>query len=374
VPYPVRAPTSPPGLWLQAGIFFTFAPFGAFIALVQQTTPGWFFATLICALAGTLALGWAEMFRRRGPWFLLAIPLIVGPIFLPDWAFGWLGRNGWLDPGSGLPLVARQFIIIVGAVLMLSVGFTCTVQYIRRQEALVARSRAELDLAASIHASLVPPFTLALPGLAAVGRSRPSTEMGGDLIDTLQSGDRVDILLADVSGHGIKAGVIMGVLKGALRTRLAAPGHLGDLATTVNAVLADLTEPAMFATFAALRLGDGPPHAILAGHLPILHRKAADPTWRPIDNRHLPLAIDPAERFEPIPLTLNQGDELALFTDGLTETHNPAGQELGLDRFTSLLEQTRSPNLQAWHSALFQAVDAWGPPIDDQSLILIRIT
>jgi hypothetical protein len=75
--------------------------------------------------------------------------------------------------------------------------------------------------------------------------------MGGDLIDVVVHEGRLDILLGDVSGHGLGAGVVMAMLKSCVRTRLLHDASLEEVVADANRVLADLTESNMFATFAA---------------------------------------------------------------------------------------------------------------------------
>ncbi len=77
--------------------------------------------------------------------------------------------------------------------------------------------------------------------------------MGGDIIDAVCGDHTVDVYLADVSGHGVGAGIVMSMVKGAIRMRLRAGGSLPALAADLNAVLTELTRDDMFATFAAVR-------------------------------------------------------------------------------------------------------------------------
>jgi len=106
-------------------------------------------------------------------------------------------------------------------------------------------------------------------GLAICGRSIPSSRVGSDLIDAVSFGS-LTCYLADGSGHGITAGVLMSMVKSAIRTSLSKGAPLVERMQRLNEVLFDLKEPGMFVTLACLRsAGAGRPEYALAGHQPI---------------------------------------------------------------------------------------------------------
>ncbi|MFT3684687.1 MAG: PP2C family protein-serine/threonine phosphatase [Phycisphaerales bacterium] len=230
-----------------------------------------------------------------------------------------------------------------------------------------------------MHASLVPPLAVASPLAEVYGRSLASSEMGGDLIDAVVSDDRVEVLLGDVSGHGVGAGVVMAMLKGCVRMRLLRNADLGEVVGDANAVLAELTEPHMFATFVAMRIraeDDGSGTRLefaLAGHLPLFHFRAATADWVQHPNECLPLGVDGTERFTSGAVRVSRGDVLAVFTDGLMEVQNAGGKELGLEGVEAVLRRSLRPSLETTYNAVMTSIAAHGPRLDDQSLVLVRI-
>jgi serine phosphatase RsbU (regulator of sigma subunit) len=257
---------------------------------------------------------------------------------------------------------------------MLASGYVFTIRFVRRIESTAARARAELDLAKQIHESVVPPVSLRTSCVEVFGRSDPSSEMGGDLIDAIERRAGVDIYLADVSGHGVGAGIVMGMVKSAIRMCLRNEPPLESLVTDLNAVLTDLTRPNMFATFACLRIPvDGPIQYALAGHLPILHAIASSGEVREIPNQHLPLGITFDEDYLSGTLTASPGDTLAILTDGLTEVQNADGKELGFAAIREAFRANSSRSLPELHDAVVAAARSHGPQLDDQSLILVRV-
>ncbi len=77
-----------------------------------------------------------------------------------------------------------------------------------------------MRLARQIHETLVPPIDYEDERIEVFGLSRASAAMGGDLVDLVHRDGSLDVYLADVSGHGVRAGVVMGMLKAAIRMRL----------------------------------------------------------------------------------------------------------------------------------------------------------
>ena len=116
--------------------------------------------------------------------------------------------------------------------------------------------QTELAFAQAIQTTLAPPVRYQNSGLEAYGSTRPSDAVGGDLIDLVESDGSVFAYVADVSGHGIPAGVLMGMVKTAMRQGLLFHQPLSDLLESINRVLPAVKEPSMYATMAGLRFSD----------------------------------------------------------------------------------------------------------------------
>lgn len=372
---------------LLAGVFFLFAPVGVLVGLVQSVTEpaGWAFAMLLSVLSGLQAIAWAMVVRRGGWWYLLAPVLIAVPLFGFGPAFRWTHSAGYFTAGYGLAPATRQIFLLLMGCVELAAGFILTAAHIRRSERLAARAGAELEVAGRMHASLVPPIDTRAGGWRLRAVSRASSEMGGDIIDWIDRRDRggasrVDVYLADVSGHGVGAGIVMAMLKSALRTRLLADPPLAELVSDVNRVLTDLTRPEMFATFAGLRLHpDGRAEYLLAGHLPILLGRAGCPSDGPgqvalVPNDHLPLGIVADEAYASGSVTLSEGDVMVIVTDGLTEVQDRDGQELGFEAIRKAVAAlvARRAGVDEVVNAILATATAHGRQIDDQSVLAVQ--
>lgn len=380
-----RRPLS--GLFL-AGIFILFAPIGVLVGLVQSPSEpaGWAFALLLSAVSGTQAVAWAFIMQRGRWWLLMAPVLIAIPFLVLPRLFKATLTAGYFTAGYEWKPNLRQAMLLVLGCAELGLGFTLISIYIRRSERDAARAQAELDVASRMHESLVPPIDVTLDGWRVLARSRASSEMGGDVIDCVPlpaSGpDRVvNVYLADVSGHGVGAGVVMAMLKSAVRTRLLAESPLAEVVRDLNRVLTDVTRPEMFATFAGVRLAPGG-HAeyVLAGHLPIFlcrSRAAAGtgPEVVELPNQHLPLGIDADEAFASDVVSLSPGDAMVIITDGLTEVQDRSGRELGLAAIRTVLSAAHARadvTADTLLAAVLEAAQSHGRQLDDQSVLVLH--
>jgi phosphoserine phosphatase RsbU/P len=179
-------------------------------------------------------------------------------------------------------------------------------------------------------------------------------------------------MLADVSGHGVGAGVLMGMVKAVARTELRAGATLDRLQTTLSRVLYDLKAPTMFATFAALQHTAAELRFTVAGHLPILRCHGATQQVEELSLAQLPLAMFEDTRFTSQAVTAEPGDLFVLLTDGLTEVFDRHDEDFGLERVKRLIAAHAAAPLAQIEERLLAAVRAHGTQMDDQTLLLVR--
>src|SRR5258708_23766108 len=199
---------------------------------------------------------------------LLAVHVILALVLTPhlgslavDWA-------KVVSTAAGVDVIGCLFAILLGYVFF--------VRFVRKQGLRYFRVQTEIELAEEIHRSLVPPIVRRASQDEFYGVSAPSGEMGGDLVDLLQYGDKWIAYLADVSGHGVPSGVLMAMVKSAVRMRLATSSEPQVLLEDLNRVISELIAAEMFVTLAFLSLWKSNDlHLATAGHLPILHLRRA---------------------------------------------------------------------------------------------------
>jgi len=362
--------------------FFSFAPIGFLMQMVHQPPGNWFSALGTATVSGTIAVSWAAAFIFRKYW---VIPLILlGQIALPPVLFRMgaaIGLVGFLtrpedmtDKAYTTALMFHRGQLAAGAVVCIVIGYVLLHRFIGSRERRAQRAEAELEMAAQIHRTLVPPLEIRTPRLEVFGRSTASGEMGGDLLDALVQGDRVDLCVADVSGHGVKAGVVMGLVKGALRMRLKGGGELGDLARDLNGVLASTIEPGMFVTAVWLRFeGASAAIAVITGHPPVYQYRAADGGVVRHDNEAFPLGIADDAMVGEKSIPSAPGDVFLVYTDGIPEVFGKDGRQFGYERIADILRANAGADLRAIHTRILEAAGAHGPQTDDQTVLLARV-
>lgn len=358
---------------IHLGIFFIFAPVGLLLGLMFDEPWGWAFSLLSAVFGGTLSVLWSWTFQTRRYWM---IPLlIIGSATSGLWLFWPLARLGLADVGLDIDPFSRRITLMTLSVVFLAVGFTLIIRVMAGNERRTARLQTELDLASRIHKALVPAIDARAPFVHVFGRSEPSSEIGGDLIDLIVRKGSADLYLADISGHGVRAGVLMAMLKSALRSSLLdQPPALDSVARSLNRVLAQVAEPDMFATFACLRIDSAlRVDYTIAGHWPILHYRAATRQLLELPGDSMPLGVDAAEGFISSKTTAARGDLFVLLTDGLLEVMDTANQPFGLERFKQRLLELAGEPLPEAYRALLQETRAFGPQSDDQTLLLARV-
>ncbi|MBM4112719.1 MAG: hypothetical protein FJ253_04990 [Phycisphaerae bacterium] len=338
-----------PTLIFLGGVFLTFAPL-MFMTLRTGEQAPWSTVALAFVLSGICAVFWAMGGILSVKWFFVALPAqLVVAFIVPT---GLLGRYGVRS--SGLDSVGLL------SVACIAIGYACfcvvIVGYARRAISMAT----EMDLAAQIHRHLVPSIAIASEGYELAAESRPSGAMGGDVLHAVALPDgSIEAAVADVSGHGVRAGVVMAMVKATIESaRDRALGAFGagrdagagvaphqargavdgrrlvkDIACELNRVLHALTEPDMFVTAAIVHAdAHGRVHAVIAGHPPALRvsggaaggvasSAVAAGTRRVtrIGGPGLPLGVVPEFEPEAFESQLEPGDSLVLYTDGLTE-------------------------------------------------------
>ncbi|MEK6702548.1 MAG: PP2C family protein-serine/threonine phosphatase [Planctomycetota bacterium] len=356
---------------ILVGVFFTFAPIGLLMQMVPDRPGNLLAATMSAVISGSISVAWAATFITRRFWMLaLIIPL---QLIVPTLAFGISSRMGWLGASETLSSLGIRLTYGFTTIVSMVVGYVLMIRFVRRLERQGERDRTELEMAEQIHRALVPPIDIREPGIEVHGRSKASSSMGGDLIDAIPRTGGLDVYVVDVSGHGVKAGVVMGMVKAAIRTRLQSAGSPREVAQDLSRVLADTIEPGMFATFIGIQIKGLVAELSLAGHPPVLRSPAGGGPVEELPNEHLPLAIDPDEQIISRRVDLAVGDLLVLYTDGLTEVMDPSGRLLGIAGFKALVASQHGKSLEEISRSIFEAADRFGPREDDQSLVLIRI-
>jgi sigma-B regulation protein RsbU (phosphoserine phosphatase) len=196
-----------------------------------------------------------------------------------------------------------------------------------------------LMLAGEVQASLLPKNPPQVPGYDIAGINLPTMEIGGDYYDYIPLGsDRLGLVVADVSGKGVPAALIMATFRAALRSELRREVPITDVLDAVERLLIDSMDSSRYVTAVCgiLEPASGTFTYVNCGQTPPLLSKASGETvW--LDRGRPALGMPVEGVRETASVTLENGDVLAMYTDGVVEVFAESGDEFGLARLEQIL-------------------------------------
>ena len=210
-----------------------------------------------------------------------------------------------------------------------------------RDRVAVARFEQELDLARRIQrTSLLSEFP-PVPRCEVHAVYVPSRQVGGDFYDVVAAGDGSHLLaIADVSGKGVPAAMLSSMLQASLRTQAGSRDSLETILRNINTLLYRSTEAHQFATFFLARV-DGERMQLSfsnAGHnWPVLLRPNGERVF--LERGGTPLGIIEGAVFEEATVSLEPGDRVVMYTDGISEATNREGVQYGEERLCAVVER-----------------------------------
>jgi serine phosphatase RsbU (regulator of sigma subunit) len=372
-----------------AAVFLLFSVFGFYYDVMAGGTEPYAVVLTSAIYNGLNVALWVLAVARLPP---IIFPVVMAiqaylPIsrYLRSWAEA-IFHPAAVSPEQGLHFAGTAILVaVVGS-------YICFSAYIRITGRETFRIKNELELAHSIQKTLVPPVSKITRSFEIYGVSEPSEKVGGDLVDIveLQGGDTV-AYLADIAGHGLQAGILMGMLKTAARTALAdshetdGKAVLSELMKTLNVVLPQVKEAHMYATFTALRLNeDGESFYGMAASPPLLHWSVARKSLQRIEEQQFPLGLLPVADFPAHRLSMDVGDLVLIATDGILEVTaemqsrrafrrvGTPGPEFGIAALEELVAEHADRPLTEVAACILQSVRDYGKQLDDQTLLLVR--
>jgi serine phosphatase RsbU (regulator of sigma subunit) len=277
--------------------------------------------------------------------------------------------------------VARDVITLAGFLL---VGFLVT-KIANQRNRLVAEVRRQRDeyehdlrLASQVQQRVLPkPLVCASLELAAAMQT--ATLLGGDYYDFFQiSDDVVDVVIADVSGHGAAASLLMPSLAVALRLRARELSGPAEIIKDLDQVLRQITNSATFVTMFYARFDQTGRtlHYANGGHNPPLLIRSKTGQSLQLEEGGPILGILKGAEYSNTVVALNQGDILTLFTDGVTEQENEAGDEFSVNRLEEVVRSKETEPAAALVAQITDAVSTFAgqtPQADDLTVVVVKI-
>lgn len=237
----------------------------------------------------------------------------------------------------------------------------------------------ELQLAERVQQSLAPKG-LTWGGVSVEAHYQPASSIGGDYGLVIPSDDRLDVVVCDVSGHGISSALVANRIYSETMAQIERGAELGSMLRHLNHfAVQNLASSNFFFTVAAVRLyhARGRLQFAGAGHPPaILIHRGQSPRLLESTNMVLGLFEDAVDTESSVETVLQRGDRLVIYTDGLTENFNSQREMLGVDGLKEILTEASTLPLDEMKSQILNRVAAWrnGPAADDVSLVLLEIS
>jgi sigma-B regulation protein RsbU (phosphoserine phosphatase) len=317
-----------------------------------------------------IPLSYSALTHRWRTTLVLAIVCIV----LRQW-LGPLEQASW-------GLIARDWVLtfvflgVVTALHRLGVARTDFFERARQQRDELVR---EVEMAARVQQHLLdrhqPPAGL----LDVVAHTRPAKVVGGDYYDFIQLGeDRFGLVIADVSGKGLPAALIMPAVQISTRTLAAHYSRLSDVLRELNNVLVEALELSSYVTlfFGVFDVKSRTLTFSNAGHQPVLHFEARSGKVNWLSRGGTAVGLLPMMEYDTAEVAFDEGDIFVFYTDGIVEPENLAGEEYGQERLAELIKKNRSLSARDLVSAIhlsldsFRNLDVLG---DDRTVIVVGV-
>ena len=342
-------------------------------------------ALTVCIVTATLILGPQPFLRALNYMLVYGFLLLLAASCLrkPDAASGMDARDFrivrlalllfvllavWNNiPGVHLP----QYVEALGFFLFLcSLGYVTMRRNLERDSELLAVQK-ELAYAEQIQRSILPPPFPEFPNFRVAARYAPMRSVAGDFYDfPLADREEVGLLIADVSGHGVAAALIASMVKLAAASQR---DHIADPAaflTGMNGVLCGNTQ-SQFVTAAYVHLSAtlGEMRYAAAAHPPLLLLREGE-VAEILENGLMLGAFATAEYAMTVQ-TLQPGDRLLLYTDGIMEAANARHEEFGRERLGALLRETQQLPHEEAADLILSTVQRWSASQEDDLTLLV---
>ncbi len=235
----------------------------------------------------------------------------------------------------------------------------------------------ELRLARTIQQSLLPRKLPSTGWLQACGSSVASHEVGGDYFDVTEvNPDCWSVVVADVSGKGVGSALLASLLQGALITATSHAPALGLRIQRLNTFLLERTGGEKYATvFYALLERNGRISYVNAAHCPPLVVRAGG-ELSAVDTTGLPVGMIEGAEYAVAEEWLHPADKVVIYTDGVTEAQNAAGEFFGKKRLREVVLKHAADSCSAIHDAIHEAVNGFtggAPQSDDVTVLVLEL-
>ena len=276
-----------------------------------------------------------------------------------------LGADDFVTKGSDLDILLAR----VRAVLRVK-------RYQDQLRKLNQQITRDLQIARRVQEALVPQGLFRAPRIEIRSAYMPSETLSGDFYDYFQLDGSVYMFVADVSGHGLPAAILVSLLKSYIHTEASGKTRLSDFMAGLNDFLFSVSLPTQFATAQLFRLDDSGNLAYSnAAHPPFLLFSRDTKQSVLHEQPSYLLGAMPQMTYDDQVMKVSPGDTLFLYTDGLTDRRDASGNFYDINRVAALLEKSGDADLTAIYDAIYADVNrfiATDEYRDDIAFVLTR--
>lgn len=244
------------------------------------------------------------------------------------------------------------------------------------KERALLKLEEEIKVAREIQNKLLPSSVPHIENLQIFGISEPAKAVGGDFFDYLHLPDnRLGILFGDVSGKGISAALLMSNLLAMFKTQAMLTISPGECMTRVNKILCHFTEGSRFASLFYGIIDPRSKNFVYsnAGHPPPIWLSGSEIKYLTPDETFMGI-MDHVQYVDKF-INLEKNDVICIYSDGILETKNNAGEQFGCKRVVNLLKKYKKQNPKIIWDKIYQALSKHGnvdQPNDDISAVIIK--
>jgi phosphoserine phosphatase RsbU/P len=268
------------------------------------------------------------------------------------------------------------------AILLFSFSYVALQMVFVSERRLLAIDK-ELEIARRLQFSILPSSIPEVKDIRIAAAYEPMTAVAGDFYEFLPVDEhRAGFLVADVSGHGVPAALIAGMIKVAMQSVAAWAEEPGEVLRRLGAVLAgQLRDQYVTAAYLWIDTEARLARYSAAGHPPLLCWRAAYGTLSRIESNGILFGVNPLVGpdgdYPVLDLPLATGDRFLLYTDGIVEPENAAGEQFGDQRLEQVMRDNQALPAKEVPERLLAELRAWQPASlsqqDDITLVIIDV-
>jgi sigma-B regulation protein RsbU (phosphoserine phosphatase) len=338
-------------------------------------------AIFLALFAGTMVVGSRPVFDETNTALVIAgmIVLVGRSVRRRDATRDFVVIRGGLFVFAGF-VIYRNLSAMFGhdqrveqygfAIFLGCLGYVAARQTVERDGQLVAIQQ-ELEVARRIQLSILPSAFPASRSFRVAARYLPMTSVAGDFYDFLLGNDQqAGLLIADVSGHGVPAALIASMVKMAATSQRALVGDPAGLLSGMNAALCGNTQQQfIMAAYVHLDSQAGELRYSAAAHPPMLVLRRG--VVIEVEENGLMLAAFSSATYLNAVSSLEPGDRILLYTDGIVEASNAEREEYGKGRLRELLRQCASLSHLETADKIMSTVQGWAVSQEDDLTVLV---